>query len=61
MEYVGIDLPKKESPICLLTEAGEVIDRRIRTEPERFAEVLGGRPRARILVEAPAEKGRVGR
>jgi len=47
MEYVGIDLHKKESQICLRTEAGAVIERRIRTEPQRFAEVLGGRPRAR--------------
>jgi hypothetical protein len=55
MEYVGIDLHKKESQICLLTETGEVIERRIRTESQRFAEVLGGRPRARILVEASTE------
>jgi transposase len=48
MEYVGIDLHKKESQICLLTETGEVIERRIRTEPPRFAEALGGRRRARI-------------
>ena len=33
MEYVGIDLHKKESQICLLTETGEVMERRIRTEP----------------------------
>jgi hypothetical protein len=42
MEYVGIDLHKKERQICLLTEAGDVMERRIRTEPQRFAEVLGG-------------------
>src|SRR5262245_49719492 len=42
-EYVGIDLHKKEGQICLLTETGEVMERRIRTEPPRFAEVLGGR------------------
>jgi len=61
MEYVGIDRHKKESQICLLTEAGEVIERRIRTEPQRFAEVLGGRPRARILVEASTESEWVAR
>jgi hypothetical protein len=61
MEYVGIYLHKKESQICLLTEAGEVIERRIRTEPERFAAVLGGRPRARILVEASTESEWVAR
>jgi hypothetical protein len=31
MEYVGIDLHKKESQICLLTDAGDVMERRIRT------------------------------
>ena len=61
MEYVGIDLHKKESQICLLTETGEVMERRIRTEAQRFAEVLGGRPRARILVEASTESEWVAR
>ncbi len=61
MEYVGIDLHKKESQICLLTEMGEVIERRIRTELQRFAEALGGRPRARILLEASTESGWVAR
>ena len=57
MEYVGIDLHKKESQICLLTETGEVIERRTRTEPQRFAEVLGGRPRARAYPVAKFELG----
>jgi len=51
MEYVGIDLHKNESQICLLTETGEAMERRIRTEPQRFADVWGGRPPARILIE----------
>lgn len=34
---------------------------RIRPEPQRFAEVLGGRPRARILVEASTESEWVAR
>jgi hypothetical protein len=61
MEYVGIDLHKKESQICVLTETGEVIERRIRTDPQRFAEMLDGRPRARILVEASTESEWVAR
>jgi hypothetical protein len=61
MEHVGIDLLKKESQICVLTERGEVMERRIRTEPQRFAEVRGGRPRARILVEASTESEWVAR
>jgi transposase len=52
MDHIGIDVHKKESQICILAEGGELVEQRIRTEPERFAAVLGGRPRARILVEA---------
>ena len=50
MDYVGIDLPKKESQLGIVTKGGELVERRIRTEPPRFAEVLGERPRARILL-----------
>jgi len=41
MDHIGIDVHKKESQICILAEGGEVIERRVRTEPRRFAEVLG--------------------
>jgi hypothetical protein len=51
----------RRKPDLLLTETGEVMERRIRTEPQRFAEVLGGRPRARILVEASTESEWVAR
>jgi hypothetical protein len=37
-----------------LAADGEIIERRIRTEGERFAALLGDRPRARILIEAPS-------
>jgi hypothetical protein len=64
MEYVGIDMHKKESQICLLTETGEVMEGRIRTEPQRFAEVLGGRPRresvGRPVPRGPGPRGRGG-
>ena len=52
MEYIGIDVHQSESQISILTEQGETLERRIRTQRERFAEVLGCRPRARILIEA---------
>ena len=52
MEYIGIDVHQSESQISILTEQGEILERRIRTQRERFAEVLGCRPRARILIEA---------
>src|SRR5437867_13373172 len=37
------------------SEAGELLAQRIRTEPQRFAAVLGDPPRARILIEASSE------
>ena len=55
MDHIGIDVHKRESQICILAEGGELIEQRIRTEPERFAAVLGGRPRARILLEASTD------
>jgi hypothetical protein len=45
MEKIGIDLHKKESQLCIITDEGEVIEMRIRTERGRFAEMLGGRGR----------------
>ena len=52
MDHIGIDVHKRESQIYILAEGGEVIERRIRTEPERFDAVLGTRPRARIVIDA---------
>jgi len=37
MDHIGVDVHKKESQICILAEGGELIEQRIRTEPERFA------------------------
>jgi transposase len=61
MDHIGIDVHKKDSQICLLAEGGELIEQRIRTEPERFAAVLGERPRARIVIEASTESEWVAR
>jgi len=61
MDHIGIDVHKKESQICILTEEGELIERRVRTEPQRFAAVLGDRPRARILIEASTDSEWVAR
>src|SRR4029453_16230607 len=52
---------QRESQICVLTEDGELIERRIRTEVPRFAEVLSERPHARILIEAGTESEWVAR
>ena len=61
MEYLGIDVHKVESQICILTESGEIIERRIPTERERFAAVLGEGPRAKIPIEASTESEWVAR
>src|SRR5713226_5713958 len=61
MDHIGIDVHKRESQIYILAEGGEVIERRIRTEPERFAAVLGGRLRARMLIEASTDSEWVAR
>jgi transposase len=61
MDHIGIDVHKRESQICILAEGGELIECRIRTEPERFAAVLGGRPRARIAIEASTDSEWVAR
>lgn len=61
MDHIGIDLHKRESQICIETELGEVIEKRIRTERERFEAVFGCRPRARILLEAMTESEWVAR
>jgi len=52
MDYIGIDLHKNSSQVCILTEDGELVERRIKTDRESFDKLLGERPPARILVEA---------
>jgi transposase len=61
MDHIGIDVHKKESQICILGAEDAIIERRVRTTPERFADVLGDRPRARILLEASTESEWVAR
>src|SRR3989454_10894427 len=52
MEHVGMDLGKKESQVTILSEAGELIEKRMRTERERLVEYFKDRPKAKILMEA---------
>ncbi len=58
MEHIGIDVHKKESQLCIHTETGDVIERRIRTERTRFTAVLGERAPARVVLEA-STRGRL--
>jgi len=54
-------MPKRDSQLSVLVEGGDVIERRIRTEPERFDAVLGTRPRTRIVLEASTDSEWVAR
>jgi transposase len=47
-----MDLGKKESQVAVITEAGELVEKRMRTERDRLRTFFGDRPRARILLEA---------
>ena len=55
MEHIGIDLHKTSSQVCILSEDGELTERRIKSTRSSFDEVFAERPRARILVEASTE------
>jgi len=55
MDHIGMDAGMVRSHICELTDTGEIVEREIRTERKRLQEVFGGRPRARILIEASTE------
>src|SRR5262245_12369576 len=62
MESIGIDVHKVNSQVCIADESGEVIEeRRIRTDRERFAVVLGKRAKGRVLIEASTESEWVAR
>lgn len=61
MDHIDIDVHKKGSQICILSEDGELIERRVRTESGRFAEVLGQQPRARLLIESATDSEGVAR
>ena len=61
MDSIGIDLHKRESQLCTITEDGELLEQRIVTTRERFTAVLSARPPARILLEASTESEWVAR
>lgn len=62
MEHIGIDVHKRESQVCVLGEGGEVVlERRIATRRERLVELLGKRPKARVLLESSTESEWVAR
>ena len=57
MAYGAIDLHKLESQIRIVTDSGEVLDRRIATTRDRFTAVFWGWAPMRIVLEAATESG----
>jgi hypothetical protein len=47
MDFIGFDLGKVSSQVCILTGGGELIERRIRTDRDHFDELLGSRSTGR--------------
>ena len=63
MDHIAVDVHKRESQLCILAEGGELIERWIRTEPERVTAVLGnpqGLDTASRFTESPSRKPRPG-
>jgi transposase len=61
MEHIGVDVHKNSCQVCALTEDGQLIERRIKTERASLYALFGVRPRARILVESSTESEWVAR
>ena len=61
MENIGRELHKRASQLSINADDGTITDRRIVTSRERFTAGLGGRPPARILLEASTESEWVAR
>jgi transposase len=61
MDFIGFDRGKVSSQVCIITQDGELIERRIKTDCEHISELLGNRPLARILIESGTESEWVAR
>jgi transposase len=61
MQHIGIDLAKTASQVCILTQEGELIERRIQTTHANFARLFASAAPARVLLEASTESEWVAR
>ena len=61
MDFIGFDLGKVSSQVCIITADGELIERRIKTDREHISELLGKRAPARVLIESSTESEWVAR
>ncbi len=55
LDYIGIDVHKISSQVCVLTHDGELIERLIKTDRVSLEKMFAGRPPAHILIEALTE------
>jgi transposase len=61
MDFIGFDLGKVSSQLCIITQDGELLEHRLKTNREQLTKLLAGRPPARILIEAGTESEWVAR
>ena len=61
MDFIGFDLGKLHSQLCTITADSELVERRIRTDPDSLTQLFRDRAPARILVEASTESEWVAR
>lgn len=61
MQHIGIDVHKNASQLCFVDENGEITEKRIKTERDRFQDALAKAPRSKVLIEASTESEWVAR
>ena len=61
MDFIGFDLGKVSSQLCIITTDGELLEHRLKTDREHLTKLLALRPQARILIEAGTESEWVAR
>lgn len=55
MQHCGFDLAKVSSQLCIRTQDGQLIERRIKTTREELTKFFAEQPPTRILIEAATE------
>lgn len=61
MDFLGFDLDKVSSQICIITSDGELLERRIKTDRDSLTQLFGTHALSRILIEAGTESEWVAR
>lgn len=61
VDHCGIDLGKYESQVAIITDAGELVEKRLRTERPKLQVFFGERSPMKVLMEASPESEWVAR